>query len=97
MGEGRKEAASYNLQIYQKIPILLSEIHQDILFPTKAIRNPECIWINYRAIDEVKRSIYGTKIVFHDDSQLNLCVDIRSIRRSLRLCERYLYLLNKNR
>ena len=87
--EGRRAAAARNLDIHQKVPILLSEIYRDVLFPTKAMRNPDCIWINYRAVDEK-----GCVVQFHDESKLSLSVDIRCIRRSMRLCERYLSFLN---
>ena len=84
--EGRRAAAARNLDIHQKVPILLSE--------TKAMRNPDCIWINYRAVDEVYRLEKGCVVQFHDESKLSLSVDIRCIRRSMRLCERYLSFLN---
>ena len=86
--EGRRAAAARNLDIHQKVPILLSEIYRDVLFPTKAI------WINYRAVDEVRRLEKGCVVQFHDESKLSLSVDIRCIRRSMRLCERYLSFLN---
>ena len=73
---------------------LLSEIYRDVLFPTKAMRNPDCIWINYRAVDDVHRLEKGCVVQFHDESKLSLSVDIRCIRRSMRLCERYLSFLN---
>ena len=92
--EGRRAAAALNLDIHQKVPILLSEIYRDVLFPTKAMRNPDCIWINYRAVDEVRRLEKGCVVQFHDESKLSLSVDIRCIRRSMRLCERYLSFLN---
>lgn len=92
--EGRRAAAALNLDIHQKVPILLSEIYRDVLFPAKAMRNPDCIWINYRAVDEVRRLEKGCVVQFHDESKLSLSVDIRCIRRSMRLCERYLSFLN---
>lgn len=92
--EGRRAAAASNLDIHQKVPVLLSEVYQDVLFPTKAIRNPDCIWINYRAVDELRRSEKGCVIRFLDESELCILVDVRCIRRSMRLCERYLHFLN---
>ena len=85
--EGRRAAAARNLDIHQKVPILLSEIYRDVLFPTKAMRN-------YRAVDDVHRLEKGCVVQFHDESKLSLSVDIRCIRRSMRLCERYLSFLN---
>lgn len=92
--EGRREAAACNLDIHQKVPILLSEVYQDILFPTRALRNPECIWINYRAVDEIRRKEKGCIVQFHDESELFVSVDVRCIRRSMQLCKRYLSFLN---
>ena len=83
--EGRREAAACNLDIHQKVPIL---------FPTRALRNPECIWINYRAVDEIRRKEKGCIVQFHDESELFVSVDVRCIRRSMQLCKRYLSFLN---
>lgn len=92
--EGRRTAAACYLEITQKVPILLSEIHQDLLFPTRALRDPSCVWINYRAVDTVCKAGKETLIRFHDDSILLVQADVRCIRRSMCLCERYLAFLN---
>ena len=87
--EGRREAAAKTLHIVQKVPILVSEITRDMLFPTKAIKERDCIWINYRAVDEIMRRRGKTLLYFHDGSYLALTTDPRSLRRSLSLCRQY--------
>lgn len=91
--EGRKRALQKHLQIKQKVPILISEQTKDFMFPTCAIHCDGCIWINYRFVEEVKRKEAKTLVRFFDDSVLLLDTDIRSIRRELKICERYLAFL----
>lgn len=87
--EGRRDAAAKILHIVQKVPILVSEITRDMLFPTKAVKEADCIWINYRAVDEIVRTRGKTLLYFHDGTFLQLSIDPRSLKRSLSLCRQF--------
>lgn len=87
--EGRKAAATHILKCRQKVPILISEKTKDILFPTSAYKKEDCIWLNYKYIVDIRKSEQGVKVIFYDGNEVSLCVSIRSIRRSLALCEKY--------
>lgn len=91
--EGRRKAAEWNLNIHRRIPVLVSESYKDIFFPTKGFKHVECIWINYRAIYKIERRKKGSRIIFLDQSSLDILIDIRTIRLSMKLCVQYLYLL----
>ncbi len=91
--EGRRKAAEQNLNVHRRTPILVSERNKDIFFPTKGFKHMECIWINNRAIHKVERRERGSRIVFLDDSSLDILIDIRTIRFSMELCMQYLSLL----
>ena len=93
--EGRRKAACANLYITQKAPILVSEITRDIFFPTSALRNQKCIWINYRAVSEILRQNKKTRVIFRNGSELIVSLEIRAIKRSMRLCEQYLVFLTQ--
>lgn len=50
--KGRIDASNYLLSVKYKCPIIISETKEIIMFPTKSIRNFDCIWINFKAIDK---------------------------------------------
>lgn len=93
--EGRRKAACANLYITQKAPILISEITRDIFFPTSALRNQKCIWINYRGVEDITREERSTRIIFRNGSELLIELEIRAIKRSMRLCKQYLQFLQE--
>ena len=45
--KGRVSASNYLLGISYKVPIILSEYNEIIMFPTSSQRDKNCIWINY--------------------------------------------------
>lgn len=93
--QGRRAACAYFMQITQKIPILVSEVSKDIVFPLAAVGTNTCIWLNYRSIISVKRDNKKTKVCFLNGFEKTFAVDIRSIRRELNICEAYLKVLQK--
>lgn len=88
--QGRKEAIKAVYHIHQKIPILISERTKDFFFPTSAIRVIPCHWINHRAIYKIQGNQQLTMIYFHDQTKLVLDVDIRTIKREIKICTNYL-------
>lgn len=91
--QGRREACCYHLQIKQKVPILISEHTKEIIFPTRSVRDPACIWIAYGTIQHVERKDKGTLVVFRNGEQRCIPCDIRIIRREMKLCAMYLEFL----
>lgn len=91
--EGRRIACATNMAITQKIPILISEQTRDIIFPVCNIRSWDCMWINYRGVDSYKGIKKQCQILFHNGTSITIGVDVRTIRREMRLCKDYLALL----
>ena len=59
--KGRCEATEYLIGIKYKCPIIISEKHNIIFFPTTSFKCNDCVWLNYKAID---------KYYFNDKSEL---------------------------
>lgn len=91
--EGRRIPCAKHLGIHQKVPILISEKTQDIIFPTRDVRSEACVWLNYRSIDYVKGNHKQTTIHFLNGTTHCLMVDVRSIKRGMRLCKEYIQIL----
>ncbi len=91
--DGRKNAAKYILQIKQKVPILLSEINRNIIFPTVSSKRKDCIWIHSNAVQSFHKIQKKTKIVFITGEEYIIDVEYRTIKRQMQRCVQFkLYL-----
>lgn len=87
---GRLEGARDILGITYKSPIILSENNRIILFPTSAIRNDDCNWINLYAIESYYQKTKDlVEITFKNEKKLLLRLSYgildRQILRASRL------------
>lgn len=92
--QGRKAAVCSFLHIYQKAPILISEEQSIIVFPSQATEDPECVWVNYSFLKEVKKhDEEATTFVFKNDTELQVAMNYRSAIRQIQRCNLYLYMM----
>lgn len=78
--EGREKAASSVLSIKSNLPIYVNE--EMLLFPTKSIRNFDCIYVNYHKVLTVKKKSEGlSKVIFDDLSELVVDVNLTKLKR----------------
>lgn len=81
---GRKESAKSILGAEYKVPIVIEESENIVLFPTTSPRSEECAWIslnhvkNYESIDA-----NNTKIVFDNNKEIIVPVSARSIENQI--------------
>lgn len=94
--EGRRITCAKRLGIHQKIPILISERTKDILFPTRNIKDSTCVWVNYQSIDYVKKRDQHTQLYFLNGSSVTIAVDVRVVKRGMRICDEYLQILQSS-
>lgn len=93
--EASKEAAVKFLHIRQKVPILVSKQKQLLLFPTQSSESPNCVWINYGMVKNIKRySDHETFVEFHDGTTTCIAMEYRSALRQVRFCFMFLYQLD---
>ena len=59
--KGRCDASEYMIGIKYKCPIIISEIKDILFFPTTSVKNPGCIWFNYKS---VSKYYYNNKQLF---------------------------------
>lgn len=86
--DGSITAIKNTLKIYQKCPVLVHPIFQIYLFPTLSMQDKECLWINSKQIEKVKREELSTVIHFKDKTQIICNVGIRSIKKQMDRCRR---------
>ena len=79
--EGRKDGARYLTGAYSKPPILVEEESNTVLFPTKSPKSLGCIWINLDNVEKIEKNNELVKIVFKNDSFMNVNVSYYSIEK----------------
>jgi len=81
---GRKDSAKSILGAEYKVPIIIEESENLILFPTTSPRSEECAWISlnhvktYESIDS-----NNTKIIFDNNKEIIVPVSSRSIENQI--------------
>lgn len=79
----------------RKLPLLVSEHHQSILFPIYGTRNKAALWINHANIKSVRKQGMDTSVQFENGTMLVIPVSIVSVQRQMKRCERILSYLNE--
>ena len=69
--EGRKEGAKNILGAEYKVPILIDDTDNIILFPTTSPLSQDCAWISLRHVQKYERiDANNTKIVFDNGKEI---------------------------
>ncbi len=80
--EGRVKASSKVLNVGSNVPVYVNE--NMILFPTKSLRNYDCIYINFLRVLNVEEGLNGlNKVIFDDLTEVNVNVSITKIKRQM--------------
>ncbi len=94
---GRKESAKSILGAEYKVPIVLEESSNLIVFPTTSPRAEDCAWISLKHVKRIKRiDSTSTKIIFNNDREIIVPVSFRSVENQLSRASR-LDLIMRNR
>lgn len=92
---GRIEYCSSALKIYKKIPLIISERNEIIIFPLYGYRNKEAMWISFSAVKKVyNEENLTTKIIFKNNDRIHVNMNYRSINGQMKRCKRLIKLLN---
>lgn len=67
---GRIESSKEWLGCDYKLPIIIDEIRNLVLFPTRSIDSPKNIWISYNAIDDYNNTKDGIELLLKDGQKL---------------------------
>ena len=94
---GRKESAKSILGAEYKVPIVLEESSNLVVFPTTSPRAEDCAWISLKHVKRIKRiDSTSTKIIFNNDREIIVPVSFRSVENQLSRASR-LDLIMRNR
>ena len=95
--EGRKEGAKSILGAEYKVPIVVEDSSNLILFPTTSPYADDCIWISLKRVNNIhKIDANNSKIVFDNNKELIIPCSFRSLEKQLSRASR-LDLVLRNR
>ena len=81
---GRKEGSRDILGAEYKVPIIVEDSENLIVFPTTSPSAPDCVWISLNRIKNyVKVDGYNTKIVFDNNKEIIVPCSYRTIENQL--------------
>ena len=82
--EGRKKGAKNILGAEYKVPIVVEDSDNLILFPTTSPQSSDCAWISLKRVRNIKKiDSNNTKIIFDNDKEIIVDCSFRSIENQL--------------
>jgi len=82
--QGRKDGAKEMLGINYKIPIMVEDSNNIIMFPTSSPLTDQCMWISMNKIKSIREAPdNATLITFHNDIKLVVPVSHHSISNQM--------------
>ena len=96
--KGRKDSAKEILGAEYKIPIIIEDSSNLIIFPTTSPTAIDCAWICLNRIKNIEKvDVYNTRIVFDNNREIIVPCSYRSIENQLSRASRLEFILNKRK
>ena len=96
--EGRKNGARNILGAEYKVPIVIEDSNNLIVFPTTSPKAEDCAWICLNRVKNIKKvDSFNTKITFDNDRELIVPCSYRSIENQLSRASRLDVILRKRK
>ncbi len=95
--EGRKNGSKEILGAEYKVPIIVEDANNLIVFPTTSPFSEDCVWISLKRVKNIKKiDLFNTKILFDNNVEIIVPCSFRSIENQLSRASR-LDLILRNR
>jgi len=96
--KGRKESAKEILGAEYKIPIIIEDSSNLIVFPTTSPTSDDCYWLCLNRIKNIEKvDLYSTRIIFDNNREIIVPCSFRSIENQLSRASRLEFILNKRK
>ena len=96
--KGRKDSAKEILGAEYKIPVVIEDSTNLIIFPTTSPHAEDCAWICLNRVKNISKvDSFNTKIVFDNDRELIVPCSYRSIENQLSRASRLDVILRKRK
>ena len=96
--KGRKDSAKEILGAEYKIPIIIEDSSNLIIFPTTSPTSNDCAWICLNRIKNIEKvDVYNTRIIFDNNREIIVPCSYRSIENQLSRASRLEFIINKRK
>ncbi len=96
--EGRRKSAKEILGAEYKIPILVEDGHNLIVFPTNSPGVSNCAWIFLRHVKNIEKiDLDTTKIIFDNGQEISVPTSYRSIENQISRAARLDFIMRKRK
>ncbi|MBQ3510840.1 MAG: competence protein ComK [Bacilli bacterium] len=92
--EGRKESAKDILGAEYKVPIVVEDTENLVIFPTTSPYSDECVWISLKRLKKFEKvDSFNTKIIFDNNKEIIVPCSYRTIENQISRASRLDYIL----
>jgi len=81
--DGRLKGSQVQLGMKYKLPIMVENTKEIILFPTSSPRLQTCSWISLKNIKKYNETELGSIIQFIDDNKIKLSISFESLENQI--------------
>ncbi len=82
--EGRKDGAKEMLGAEYKVPIVIEDSSNLIVFPTTSPLSEDCVWISLKRVEKIEKiDANNTKIIFDNKTEIIVDSSYRTIENQL--------------
>lgn len=82
--EGRKDGAREMLGAEYKVPIVIEDSSNLIVFPTTSPLSDDCVWISLKRVERIEKiDANNTKIIFDNNTEIIVDSSYRTIENQL--------------
>ena len=94
--KGRKDSAKSMLGAEYKVPIIIEDTNNLIVFPTTSPTSEDCVWISLKRVKNIEKvDSFNTRIIFDNDQEIIVPSSFRSVENQLSRASRLDVILRK--
>ena len=96
--EGRKDSAKSILGAEYKVPVIVEDTDNLIVFPTTSPKSEDCIWISLKRIKSFgKIDSINTKVIFDNNREIIVPVSYRTLENQISRASRLHFMMRKRK
>ena len=96
--EGRKDSAKAILGAEYKVPVIVEDTDNLIVFPTTSPKSEECIWISLKRVKSFEKiDSINTKVIFDNNREIIVPVSYRTLEYQISRASRLDFMMRKRK
>ncbi len=96
--EGRKDSARFILGAEYKVPVIVEDTDNLIVFPTTSPKSDDCIWISLKRVKNFERiDNSNTKVIFDNNKEIIVPVSYRTLENQISRASRLDFMMRKRK